>query len=65
MELALNQVGWVGPTVDELYYGLNPISLDDSRTTLLERSFFNGSARFFSNFTSLESQLYPIDAEQT
>ena len=33
---APNQVGWV-PTVGELYYGLNPISLDDSRITFLER----------------------------
>ena len=36
MEPTPNQVGWV-PTVGELYYGLNPISLDDSRMTFLER----------------------------
>jgi len=35
MEPASNQVGWVS-TVGELYYGLNPISLDDSRITFLE-----------------------------
>ena len=36
MELTLNQVGWI-PTVGELYYGINPISLDDFRITFLER----------------------------
>ena len=36
MEPAPNQVGWI-PTVGELYYGLNPISLDDFRITFLER----------------------------
>jgi len=30
MKLAPNQVGWA-PAVGELYYELNPISLDDSR----------------------------------
>ena len=43
-EPALDQVGWV-PAIGELYYGLNPISLDDSRITLLERPLVNGSAK--------------------
>ena len=37
MQSALNQVGWV-PAIGELYYGFNPISLDESRTTLLEKA---------------------------
>jgi len=36
MEPASNQVGWV-LIVSELYYGFNPVSLDDSRITFLER----------------------------
>ena len=36
MESALNQEAWI-PAVGELYYGLNPISLDESRTIHLER----------------------------
>jgi len=36
MEPAPNQVCWV-PAISELYYGLNPISLNKIRTTLLER----------------------------
>ena len=36
MKLALNQIGWV-LTVSELYYKLNPISLDDSKIKFLER----------------------------
>ena len=64
MESTPNQVGWV-PAVSELYYGLNPISLDDSMTTLLKRPLVNGSAIFFSDFTKSRTQLYPIGAEQT
>ena len=37
MEPAPNQVGWV-PAVGELYYRFNLISIDESRTTLLERA---------------------------
>ena len=36
MEPAPNQVGWV-PTVGELYYRLNPISLNETKNILLER----------------------------
>jgi len=50
MKPAPNQVGWVS-AVGELYYELNPISLNDSRTTLLERSLVIGSERFSSDFT--------------
>jgi len=64
MESTLNQVGWV-PAIGELYYELNPISLDDSRITLLERSLFNGSTIFFSDFTKSRSTTCPIGAEQT
>ena len=58
MESTSNRVGWV-PAVGELYYGLNPISLDDSRTTLLERPLVNGSARFFSDFTKSKITTLP------
>ena len=58
MESTPNQVGWV-LVVGELYYGLNPISLDDSRTTLLERPLVNGSAIFFSDFTKFRSTTLP------
>ena len=37
MELAPNQVGLFS-VVGGLYYGFNPISLDESRTTLLEKA---------------------------
>jgi len=50
MKAAPNQVGWV-LTVGELYYGFYPISLDDSKATLLERPLVNRSTKFFSNFT--------------
>jgi len=50
MEPAPNQVGWV-PAVGELYYGLNPIFLDDSRTTLLEKTLVNGLVRYSLDFT--------------
>jgi len=36
MEPAPNQVGWV-PAIGELYYGLNSISLDESRIIFLKR----------------------------
>ena len=58
MEPALDQVGWV-LAISELYYELNPISLDDFRTTLLKRSLVNGSAIFFSDFTKSRSTTFP------
>jgi len=33
-----NQEGWV-PVVGDLYYGINPIPLDDSKIILLDRPF--------------------------
>ena len=62
MKSTFNQVGWV-PAVGELYYWLNSIFLDDSRTTLLERFLVNGSTIFFSDFTKSRSS--PISAKQT
>jgi len=56
MESAPNQVGWI-PAVGELYYGLNPISLDDF--TLLERPLVNGSVRFFLDFTKFRITTLP------
>ena len=53
-----DQVGWI-LAVGELYNGLNPISLDDSRITLLERPLVNGSAIFFSDFTKFRSTTLP------
>ena len=64
MEPTPNQVGWV-PTIGELYYGFNPISLNDSRIALLERPLVNGPTIFFSDFTYPEAQLCPIGAEHT
>ena len=64
MDPAPNQVGWVF-AVGELYYGLNPIFLDDFRTKLVERPLINGSVIFFSALQSPEAQLYLIGAEQT
>jgi len=58
MESTPNLGGWV-PAVGELYYGLNPISLEDSRTTLLEKPLVNGSAIFFSDFTKSRSITLP------
>ena len=58
MESTPNQVGWV-PAASELYYRLNPISLDGSKTTNLERFFVNESAIFFSDFSKLRSITLP------
>jgi len=58
MEPPLNQVGWVS-AVHELYYELNPISFDDSKSTLLERPIVNGSAIFFSGFTKSKITTLP------
>jgi len=64
MEPALDQEGWV-PAIGELYYGFNRISLDDSRTTFLERLLVNGSARFFSDFTKFRITTLPNSIVQT
>jgi len=58
MESAPNQVDWV-PAVSELYYGLNPISLDDAWITLLERPIVNVSVIFFSDFSKCRSTTFP------
>jgi len=58
MESTPNQVGWI-LAVSELYYGHNPISLDDFRTTLQERPLVNGSTKFFSDFTKSRSTILP------
>ena len=65
MEQALNQVGWV-IAVGELYNDLNPISLDETKTILLERPLvrmilsFPGSYKWLNNllFSSGDSQRF-------
>ena len=46
MKPAPDQVGWVS-TIGELNYRLNPMSLDDSKITLLKRPLVNGSSKIF------------------
>jgi len=59
-----DQVGWI-LAVGELYNGLNPISLDDSRITLLERPLVNRQQDSSQTLQSPESQLCPIGVVQT
>ena len=54
MEPAPNQVGWV-PAVGELYYRLNPISLDETRTIFLERPLIRMTLYFLGSENWLNS----------
>ena len=57
MELAPNQVGWV-PAIGELYYRLNLISLNETRTILLERPLIRTTLYFLRSENWLNSLLF-------
>ena len=59
MEPAPNQVGWV-PAVGELYYGLNPISLNETKTILLERPLIRMTLCFLGSENWLNSLYFQV-----
>jgi len=61
MESALNQVGR-SLAVGELYYRLNPISLDDFWTTLPERPLANGLTIFFFRLYKFQNHNFAQEA---
>ena len=60
MEPAPNQVGGWVPAVGELYYGLNPISLDESRNILLERPLIKKTLCFLGSENWLNSLYFQV-----